>query len=159
MQVAKLAPSSLHWKVAAPSPEEKLKFALVELVGLPTADESSEMLGAVVSIVQVKEAGELWLLAASTALTKKVCELALRPLYVFVLVQAEKAPPSSSHWNVAVPSVDVKPKVALVALLGLLGVVLSEMLGGVVSIVQVKDAGVLSLLAASIDLTWKVCEP
>jgi len=55
-------------------------------------------------------------------------------------VQAAKAAPSSEHWKVEGLSLDVKPKLALVELLGLVGLELIVVSGGVVStglIVQV----------------------
>jgi hypothetical protein len=64
--------------------------------------------------------------------------------------------PSSWHWKVLV-SVAWNVKVALVLLVGETGMLSMIVSGGVVSTVQVKLAGVGSVLPAlSIALTWKV---
>ena len=70
-----------------------------------------------------------------------------------------KAPPSRRTSKVA-PASDVKTKDAAVAFVGSSGPDVMLVCGAVVSIVQVKLAGVGSLLpAASRARTWKVCEP
>jgi hypothetical protein len=67
-------------------------------------------------------------------------------------------PPSSAHWKVA-PASAVKLKDAFGELLAAGGVALSVTDGASVSIVQVKLAAAPVLAAASVALTWKVCEP
>jgi hypothetical protein len=52
----------------------KLKLAFVEVVGLVGALVIEGVGGAVASTVHVEVAAELWFVAASTALTEKVCE-------------------------------------------------------------------------------------
>jgi 2C-methyl-D-erythritol 2,4-cyclodiphosphate synthase len=98
------------------------------------------------------------LAAASVALTWKVCEPWARPLYVFGLAQLANAPPSIAHWKVA-PASEVKLKLAFALLLGFVGEELIVAVGACVSIVQVELAAVPVFPAASVALTWKVCEP
>ena len=69
--------------------------------------------------------------------------------------------PSRLHENAAtpepVPSLALKVKLALVLLVGLAGVVLIVTIGPVVSISQVYEAGVGSMLPTwSTARTWKV---
>ena len=69
-------------------------------------------------------------------------------------------PPSIRHSKVEDPSLDVKEKSASAELLGFPGWAVIVVFGAVVSIVQVKLAGVASVLpAASVARTSKVCEP
>ena len=76
------------------------------------------------------------------------------------VVQALKPPPSSWHWNVEPASLELKPKLALVAFVGLAGPDVIDVSGAVVSIVHVKLAGVASVFpAGSVARTWNVCEP
>jgi hypothetical protein len=82
-----------------------------------------------------------------------------RPLYAFGLAQLAKAAPSSAHWKVEPVSVAVKEKLALVDVVGLAGFAVIVVSGAAVSIVQVLDAAAPVLPAASVALTWKVCEP
>ena len=75
-------------------------------------------------------------------------------------MQAAKAPASSLHSKVLLASVDVKLKLALVLLSIAGGLAVMLVSGAVVSIVQVKLAGVGSVLpTASIARTWKVWLP
>jgi hypothetical protein len=76
-------------------------------------------------------------------------------------VQAVNAALSSEHLNVApVGSVEVKLKLALVAFVGFAGFDVIIVSGAVVSTVQVKLAGLASVLpAASVAATWKVWDP
>jgi hypothetical protein len=76
VHVANGAPSRLHWKLATPEPPvsvpEKLKLAEALLVS-PEGPESIDVFGAVVSIVQVNEAGVASTFpAASTARTSNL---------------------------------------------------------------------------------------
>ena len=75
-------------------------------------------------------------------------------------MQTAKAPPSRPQAKVLLASVDVKLKFAPVLLLGLLGVAVIVVSGAAVSMVQVKLAGVKSvLLVPSVARTWKVWLP
>ena len=75
-------------------------------------------------------------------------------------MQAVQPPPSSRHSKVEPPSVELKEKLGVVPLDGSLGWAVIVVFGAAVSIVQVKLAGVASVLpAASVARTWKVCEP
>ena len=74
--------------------------------------------------------------------------------------QAAKEPPSIRHSKVEPPSLELKEKSASAELLGSLGCAVIVVFGAAVSTVQVKLAGVGSVLpAASVARTWKVCEP
>jgi hypothetical protein len=75
-------------------------------------------------------------------------------------VQTTKAAPSSKHWNVDPASLAVNAKLALVLVTVPLGPEVMVVSGGVVSIVQLREAGVESVLpAASVARTRKVCVP
>ena len=75
-------------------------------------------------------------------------------------MQAAKAALSSEHSKLAVVSGELKLKLALEDVLGLLGEAVMLVSGAVVSTVQLKLAGVASTFpAASLARTWKVCEP
>jgi hypothetical protein len=74
-------------------------------------------------------------------------------------VQEAHEPPSSRHSNVEPPSFDVNEKSASGVLAGSFGCAVIVVFGAVVSIVQVKLAGVASVLpAASVARTRNVCE-
>ncbi len=71
-----------------------------------------------------------------------------------------KGAPSSEHWKVEPDSLEVKLKLGAVELEGFDGDAVMVVSGAVRSIVQVKLAGVASVLpAVSVARTWKVCEP
>jgi adenine deaminase len=75
-------------------------------------------------------------------------------------VQAAKAPASSLQAKVLLALVDVKLKLALVLLVTAAGLAVMVVSGNEVSIVQVKLAGVGSVLPAeSVAWTWKVWLP
>ena len=106
--------------------------------------------------------------ALSIARTAKVCGPSARPVRVSPLAQAEKAPPSRLHSNEATPeatpplvgSLPVKLKVAFALLLSAGGLPVIVVSGAVRSIVQVYEAGVVSMLpAASTARTRKVWLP
>src|SRR5262249_25472540 len=79
--------------------------------------------------------------------------------YVTGLVHAAKAPPSRRHWNEPA-SVALNAKVALDELVAPAGPDVIVVSGATVSTLQVRDAGVESMLpAASIARTSKVCVP
>jgi hypothetical protein len=74
-------------------------------------------------------------------------------------VQLAAAPPSIVQLNVPA-SVEVNEKFAVVLLVGLVGCAVIVVFGATVSIVQVKLAGVASVLpAASVARTWNVWLP
>ena len=98
--------------------------------------------GAVVSTVQVKEAGLASLFPAlSTARTWKVWLPSARLARLCGLVQALKPPLSRSHSKLAtplpVPSLPVKPKLALVLLVGFDGLLVMLVSGALASTTQV----------------------
>jgi adenine deaminase len=73
------------------------------------------------------------------------------------LEQAAKALPSRLHVKVLPASVAVKLKLALVLLVSADGLAVIVVSGDVTSIVQVKLAGVASVLpSVSVARTWKV---
>jgi hypothetical protein len=151
------APSSWQAKLApVGSLELKLKPALVEFV-VAAGPAVIEVSGGVVSIVQVKLAGiGSALPAASVAVTWKVCDPGARPVYACGLVQAAVTP-SSEQLKLEPDSVEVKEKLAPVAFVGLLGLLVIVVSGALVSIVHVAEAGVASVLpAASVARTEKV---
>ena len=75
-------------------------------------------------------------------------------------MQPAQTPPSSWHSKVEPGSVAVNENDALVAFVGSAGVEVIDVSGGVVSIVQVKLAGLASVLpAGSVARTSTVWEP
>jgi len=75
-------------------------------------------------------------------------------------VHVANAPASKAHWKVEGVSLPLKLKLAVVALVGLVGDAVIDVVGAVVSIRHVCVAGVGSLRPdASIAVTWKVCVP
>ena len=117
--------------------------------------------GAVVSTVQVNDAGVAsLLLAPSIARTWKVCDPSERPEYAFGLEQVANDPASSLHSNVLPASVEWNVKLALDEPDGFDGDVSITVSGAAVSTVHVKVAGLASVLPAlSVARTSKVCEP
>jgi hypothetical protein len=102
----------------------------------------------------------LGLPAPSTAVTENVCWPSARPEYVFGLVHAEAAPPSSLHRKVAVASVSVNEKPAPDEALGLGGLeVIVGGGGGVTSIVHEYGVAALAFPAASTAVTENACAP
>jgi len=77
---------------------------------------------------------------------------------VFGLEQATNAPASRAHWNDA-PASEVKLKPARVCWSGFAGEAVMVTVGADVSIVHVNDAAAPVFPAASVALTWNVCEP
>ena len=114
--------------------------------------ESIVTVGASVSIVQAKLAGLASRLPAwSLARTSKVWLPSARPLYCFGEVQAARHPASSRHSNEATPeplSLPEKPKEAALRPERSAGWAVIWVSGAVVSIVQVKLAGLASRLPA-----------
>jgi hypothetical protein len=75
-------------------------------------------------------------------------------------VQADHDPPSIRHSKLDPASDEVNEKLAPVAFVGSVGCAVIEVFGGAVSIVQVKLAGVASVLpAVSVARTSKACAP
>jgi hypothetical protein len=163
--------SSLHWKVEPLSFAEKEKLAVVA-VEVAAGPEVIVVSGAVVSAggagastVQVRAAGEASTLPApSVAFTEKVWVPTESPLYDFGEVHSAHDPESSLHWKLEPLSLELKPMLALVAVVVVAGpepIVVSGAVvsaGGVaVETVQLRVAGELSTLpAASVALTAKV---
>src|SRR5437899_10420441 len=86
--------------------------------------------------------------------------LAAFSLWLFGIDQECNALPSRPHSNLIPRSVDLKLKLALVLLGSAGGLVVMVVSGAVVSMVQVKLAGVASMFpAGSIARTWKVWLP
>src|SRR2546426_8186346 len=116
---------------------------------------------AAVSTVQVYVAGVGSVLpAGSVARTWKVWLPELSAMYVFGLVHEAKGEPSRVHSNVLPASVEVNVNSPTWLLDSAGGFVVIVVSGAVVSMVQVKLAGVGSTLpAGSIARTWKVWLP
>jgi hypothetical protein len=113
----------------------------------------------VVSITHVYEVA-LPFPAASIAWTTKVCEPTPRPEYVFGLVQEGFEPLSSRQWNLTPASLSEKLKLAVVAFVGLAGLLpIVGAGGGVVSTVHECDVTVLSFRSGSTAFTPNVCGP
>jgi Glu-tRNA(Gln) amidotransferase subunit E-like FAD-binding protein len=114
-----------------------------------------------VEIVQAKLAGVGSVLpAASVAVTVNVWFPSASPVYAFGLVQADPAPPSIVQLNVLPASVEVNEKLAFELFDGFVGLEVIVVSGAAVSIVQVKLAGVASVLpAASVAATVNVWLP
>lgn len=72
--------------------------------------------------------------AASLALTEKVCELLLKPVYLFGLVHISNDPESNLHSKVLPVPVEVKEKDADVLIEVLLGFAVRVVSGSVVSV-------------------------
>jgi hypothetical protein len=161
VQDAAAAASSLQLNVLPASVEVNEKFAVVWLVGLAGC-AVIVVFGAVVSTVNVTVL-EPTLLAASVALTTTVWLPSVSALYAFGLVQLVAAPPSIAQVVVygATPPETVKTTLGLAVLIveALTGELI-ETTGRAVLIVQVKLAGVASVLpAASVERTWKLWLP
>ena len=71
-------------------------------------------------------------------------------------MHAPQAPPSIRHWNVELPSLEEKLKVAPVALVGFDGEESIVVCGAVRSIVKVRLFGVSTLPATSVERTRTV---
>ena len=115
-------PSRRHSNVEPGSVEEKPKLAAVSVVGDDGAEEIG-VFGAVVSAgtvtVQLAVAAELSVLpAASVARTAKAWSPTATSEYALGLVHATQAPPSRRHSNVEPDSVEEKPKLAAVSVVG-----------------------------------------
>lgn len=72
-------------------------------------------------------------------------------------LQAVKPAPSREHSKVDLVSFDASPKAALVDVVGLVGFLTIEAVGGVTSTVHLAVAALRARLAASMLLTPKVC--
>ncbi len=153
-------PSSEHANVDPASLAENETDAL-DVATVPDGAESIVVCGAVVSTVQVRAAGVgSGLPAASLAVTVRVCEPSLRAVYGWGDRHGVAAAPSSLHWNVEPASLDENVNVALALLTRVEGPLSIDVLGAVVSTVQLRVAGVGSgLPAASVAVTLKVWAP
>ena len=127
--------SSWHWKVEPLFELLKLKLALVELVGFAGA-LLIVTVGAVVSIVHVEEADAVFP-AGSVAVTVKVCAPAASDVYDAGEVHAAAAAASSLQLNVEPVFELLKPKLALIELVGFAGAAVIVTTGAVVSSVHV----------------------
>jgi hypothetical protein len=163
VQLVKVVVSSAHWKLEPVSLEVKLKLAEVEVLGF-AGEELIDVSGGVVSTLTVKLRATVapGLPAVSVALTRKVWAPFASAGYVCGLVQLVKTVVESiEHWKLLV-SLALKPNEALLVVIvePSAGPLSIDAVGATESTVQVKEAGVASvLLAASLALTWKVCEP
>jgi hypothetical protein len=153
--------SSLHLKVLG---SVAVKLALVDAVGLAGLDACLIVVsGGPVSTVHVKLVVVERLPAASRARRLKVCVPCRRPVNAFVpagpVPQAAKTA-LSTRQEYAADSLVVHLNVAVVEVSIASGVAVSATVGGTVSVVQVKLAGVASMLpAASMPRAWNVCVP
>ena len=116
------------------------------------------MSGAVRSIAQVELAGVVSVLpAGSVARTSKLWLPSESAPVVCGLVQDAQLPPSTRHSKLEPGSLALNVKVGVVSLDGLAGPESSVVVGAVTSIVQVKLAGVASVLPdGSVARTSKV---
>jgi hypothetical protein len=98
---------------------------------------------------------------SSVATTSKLWTPSARPVYCAGEVQASGVPPSSEHRKVEFSSVEKKPKLALVSVVGSSGPLVISVCGAVPSItVHVQLAGVRSTLPSmSSAATSNVCVP
>ncbi len=112
--------------------------------------ERKDVFGAVWSTVHACVAGVgSRLPAASSARTANVCAASERPVYDFGLEQSANAPPSMLHSKPGPASDAVNEKVALVELDAAGGEEVIVVFAGVVSTVNVNEAGVASTLPAT----------
>jgi hypothetical protein len=156
---ASYAPASSAHSKLAPASELNPNAAVALFAGL-LGCESIVVSGALESIVQTKLTGVGSLFpAASRARTEKLCEPSPNPVNSLGLVQASKAPASSAHSNLA-PASEVKEKLALLELVLGSGPLTIAVSGAAESTIQVKEAGLASVLPAeSFARTMNVCEP
>ena len=161
-QLAKPPPSTAHENVALASVGLwNVNVALVDAVGFAGC-VSITTVGPWVSMVHVNATAAPVLPSASVASTWNVCDVPAPPVrfvYVLPLAQLVKPPPSIAHENVALASLGLwNVKLALVAFVGFCGCVSITTVAPWVSIVHVSAAGAPVLPAASVALTWKVCD-
>jgi hypothetical protein len=159
LQLAHAPPSSLHWNVAPVSFALYVKLALVEATD-PTGPLSMVVSGGEMSTLHAALAGVASTLpAASTARTLNTCGPCVFTKNETGLVHAAQSALSSVHWKTA-PASDVNEMVALVVATVPLGAEVMVVSGATVSTVQVREAGVGSMLpATSFARTSNVCEP
>src|SRR5205807_6819393 len=143
-----------------PASLREVKLGLASLDGLLGELVIDGAAGATVSTVQVTDAGvgSVWP-SESMARTWKVCEPSARPLYDAGDEQAVNGAASREHSKVAGDLDAENEKLALVEFVIADCEVSSVVSGGVVSTVQVYEAGVASVPTGSVARTWKVCEP
>jgi hypothetical protein len=122
VQAVNVPASSLQRKLTPRSPSEKVKVALVWLVGFAGFVLIVGAGGGVLSIVQLYEVAELVCPAEFLASTLKLWLPAVSgPKYVCGLVQVENASPSSEQRKLTPDWLSVKAKVALVWFVGFVG--------------------------------------
>jgi hypothetical protein len=161
------APSRLHSNVAAGSSAEKLNVAVVNAVE-PSGPEPIVVFGATVSTTTVRafEAADV-LPAASVAFAVYVCEPSATPLNVLLQLPTRFAadPPfdvAPSNTSTKLPTSASPPSVTVLLPIELPsgGLTMTGGAGAVTSIVQVRPAGVASVLpAGSVARTSKVWLP
>ena len=157
VQVVQPPPSRSHSNVDGDSVEPRPKVGVAVALGLAGVG-ASDVFGAVRSTVQACAAGVASTLpAASSARTSNVCAASVSPVYDAGLEQSANAPPSIRHSKPGPASDAVNEKLALVEFDADGGEEVMVVFAGVVSTVNVNDAGVASTLpAASIARTSKV---
>ena len=124
-------------------------------------DMVGAVLGAVVSIVQVREAVGPTLAAASTRRTSIVCAPSASSGVVYEARQAVHAPPSRRHWYVSSPAAPRKANADCPAVTKPDGpeAITGADAGGARSTIHVVEVGVPTLPAASICRICTVCAP
>ncbi|MDH4346837.1 MAG: hypothetical protein OEW31_10930, partial [Thermoleophilia bacterium] len=133
------APSRLHANVAGSDAEKEI--VAPDVATVPAGAPEREVVGGVLSIVQVAVAITPMLPAASTARAPKEWLPSARPEYERGEAQAEKAPPSIRHWNVEPGSEAEKANVADVDVTVPLGPDVIVVVGPTVSTVNERVAG------------------
>jgi hypothetical protein len=137
----------------------QVKVAVVD-VATAAGVEPSVIVGATVSVVQLKAAGVASRLpAASMPRARKVCEPSGRLASGIETgeLQAVNAAVSRLHWSVASASVVIENDAG--PLLGSGGKSVNAVSGATVSTVQLKVAGVASVFPEDVAATLKVCWP
>ena len=158
VNAAGLVESKRHWKVAVPSVELKVQLALLTVMKPLAGPELIVTAGATVSTVIVRVAGVASTLpAGSMARTSKVCEPSLRPMKLpgeLQVVNAAGLVESIRHWNVAVPSGELKAQLALAVAMVPVGPLSMFVSGTTASVTKDREAGEASVFpAGSIALT------
>jgi len=160
VQAFQLPPSTRHSNVEPASLELNWKLGVVLFDGL-AGPLSIVVFGAVRSIVHVCDAGVPSVFPAmSVARTSKVWLPAPSALVAWGLVQGFQLPPSTRHSKVEPGSLPLKANDGVGLFDVFAGPLSIVVFGAVMSIVQVKLAGVASVLPTpSVACTSKVCVP
>jgi hypothetical protein len=156
-QAAKAPVSSEHSNVESSLAKNPIT-AVVAVVGFG-GPELTVTVGAVVSTVQVYEAGVASVPPTVVERTWNECAPSLRPEYDFGVAQLAKTDASSLHSNVADGAVDVNENWADVELEAVFGLAVIVVSSGPVT-TQVYATGTASKVPPGpIACTWNVCEP